>query len=119
MSIFRYNSRKTWFVLIDIFQAFWFINHCFISERTIIVSQYCGKPLSNYIGKDALELKQILKIAQQILLGLHELHKQNIVHRNLSSDNVLMQADDYNLKMFDYGLYHMTGEGSLVSFPIM
>lgn len=91
----------------------------FLVERTIVVSQYCGKPLSDLISKQQFDLNNILKIAYQILNGLNELHKQFIIHRNLSPENILMQMEECNLKLFDYGLYHMTGEGSLVSFPIM
>lgn len=90
-----------------------------IPERTIVVSQYCGKPLSNCIAKRHFEISSMLKITYQILTGLNELHRRNIVHRNLCPENILMQSDDCDLKLFDYGLYHMTGQGSLVAFPIM
>lgn len=50
-------------------------------------------------------------------MGLKELHSRNIVHRNLSSENILIQED--GLKLFNYGLYHMTDNGKLVTFPIM
>lgn len=91
----------------------------FLLERTIVVSQHCGKPLSNFIGKEKFDLNNVLKIAYQILNGFNELHKQYIIHRNLSPDNILIQANDCDLKLFDYGLYHMAGEGSLISFSIM
>lgn len=90
---------------------------CF-SERTIVVSQYCGKPLLDFLEKREFTLDEIKKFAYQILIGLRELHKRNIVHRNLSSENILLQHDD-NLKLFNYGLYYMTDNGKLVSFPIM
>lgn len=88
-----------------------------ILERTIVVSQYCGTPLSSYIEKQKFSIDEIKKIGFQILSGLQELHKRKIVHRNLSSDNVLLQ--DGNVKLFNYGLYYMTENGKLVSFPIV
>ncbi|XP_018562554.1 TBC domain-containing protein kinase-like protein [Anoplophora glabripennis] len=86
-------------------------------ERTIVVSQFCGTPLSSYIEKEKFSIDEIKKIGFQILSGLQELHNRKIVHRNLSSDNVLLQ--DGNVKLFNYGLYYMTDNGKLVSFPIM
>ncbi|KAJ8976127.1 hypothetical protein NQ317_019392 [Molorchus minor] len=85
-------------------------------ERTVVVSQYCGQSLSNYLEKNTFTIEDIKRIAYQILTGLNELHKKNIIHRNLSSDNVLLLEN--NVKLFNYGLYYMTDNGKLVSFPI-
>ncbi|KAF2901025.1 hypothetical protein ILUMI_05165 [Ignelater luminosus] len=87
-------------------------------ERTIVVSQYCGEPLSHYLAKNELSIEDIKRIAHQILLGLNELHDRNIVHRNLSTDNVLLQ-ENKDVKLFNYGLFYMTDHGKLVSFPIL
>ncbi|XP_023017738.2 TBC domain-containing protein kinase-like protein [Leptinotarsa decemlineata] len=86
-------------------------------ERTIVVSQYCGTPLSKLIEKGDFALNDIKKIAYQLLQGLKELHERNIVHRNLSTENILYQGD--TIKLFNYGLYHLTDNGKLVSFPII
>ncbi|KAG5897208.1 hypothetical protein JTB14_022559 [Gonioctena quinquepunctata] len=86
-------------------------------ERTIVVSQYCGTPLSNLIEKQNFGLDDIKRISYQLLQGLQELHRRNIVHRNLSSENILLQND--SIKLFNYGLYHLTDNGKLVSFPII
>ncbi|KAK9717474.1 Rab-GTPase-TBC domain [Popillia japonica] len=87
-------------------------------ERLIVVSQFSGEPLTNYIRKDSLEVGDKICIAQQIILGLHELHKREIVHRYLCSENVLIQKDG-SVKLFNYGLYHMTNYGKLISFPLI
>ncbi|XP_049820096.1 TBC domain-containing protein kinase-like protein [Aethina tumida] len=87
-------------------------------ERTIVVSQFCGKSLSTYIERELFDLDDIIKIAYQVIEGVNELHKNNIIHRNLSNENILLQ-DNNDIKLFNYGLYHMTGENKLVSFPIL
>ncbi|XP_072385061.1 TBC domain-containing protein kinase-like protein [Diabrotica undecimpunctata] len=86
-------------------------------ERTVVVCQYCGTPLVDYLEKKQFSLDDVVFIAYQILQGLKELHKRNIVHRNLSSENVLLQGN--NIKMFNYGLYYLTYNGKLVSFPVI
>ncbi|KAF7277775.1 hypothetical protein GWI33_009196 [Rhynchophorus ferrugineus] len=87
-------------------------------ERTIVVSQYCGTPLAKIIDKHVLTHLQIKKIAYQALKGLSVLHKLDIVHRNLSNENILRQENG-DIKLFNYGLYHMTNRGALVSFPVL
>ncbi|XP_045476153.1 TBC domain-containing protein kinase-like protein [Harmonia axyridis] len=87
-------------------------------ERTIIVSQYCGKPLSDIVGKEALSVDYVKKIAFQLFTAVNVLHKKKMVHRNLSPENILMQNSG-DIKLFNYGLYYMTNNGALVSFPIM
>ncbi|CAH1185880.1 unnamed protein product [Phyllotreta striolata] len=86
-------------------------------ERTIVVCQYCGVPLSNYLEKKKFTLDGIKRIAYQILHGLKLLHERNIVHRNLSCENILLQGE--NIKMFNYGLYYLTDNAKLVSFPVV
>ncbi|KAF5294637.1 hypothetical protein FQA39_LY02769 [Lamprigera yunnana] len=87
-------------------------------ERTVVVSQYCGEPLSNFLNKSLFSLHDIKRIAYQIFLGLNEIHSKKLVHRCLSSDNILLQ-ENKNIKLFNYGLYHMTDNGKLVNFPIV
>ncbi|XP_044258848.1 TBC domain-containing protein kinase-like protein isoform X1 [Tribolium madens] len=87
-------------------------------ERTVVVSQYCGTPLSDYITKEPFDYDDIRRFAYQILTALNYLHERKIVHRNLSTENILLQKNK-DIKLFNYGLFHMTGCGQLVSFPIM
>lgn len=87
-------------------------------ERLIIVSQYCGKPLSQLISKEQFNSERISKIAFQMLTALSVLHKKKIVHRNLSPENILLQENG-DIKLFNYGLFHMTDKGQLVSYPIL
>lgn len=87
-------------------------------ERVIIVSQYCGKPLTHTISKERFSSDAIKKIAFQLITGLNELHKRKMIHRNLSLENILLQ-DNGDVKLFNYGLFHMSAKGQLVSYPIL
>lgn len=97
---------------------FFFYINVFL-ERTVFVSQYCGKPLQSFLGKNDFKYEVILNIAYQILIGLDELHQKNILHGNLSSENILLQQNETDIKLFNYGLFYATENGKLVSFPIL
>ncbi|XP_022916046.2 TBC domain-containing protein kinase-like protein [Onthophagus taurus] len=87
-------------------------------ERIIVVSQYCGTPLSDFLGKQCFKEIDIVQIVYQILCGLDKLHSEGIVHRYLCTQNVLLQENN-DVKLFNGGMYHMTNEGKLVSFPLI
>ena len=45
----------------------------------------------------------IIKIFKQILKGLVYLHSQNIIHRNIKPDNILID-ENYNIKITGFGI---------------
>lgn len=79
----------------------------------MIVSEYDKSSLKLRFSQN----RNAAKIAYQVLLALDYLNERGIVHRMLSPDNVLLnEAGD--VKLFNYGLYHMTSNGVDVEFPI-
>lgn len=86
------------------------------TERIIVVSEYSGCPLSAPPAATA-PLRSPLHIAYQTASGLAELHRHQMVSHNLEPANILLDAGG-NVKLFNYGLFHMTGGGEFVSFPI-
>ncbi|KAJ0179207.1 hypothetical protein K1T71_004919 [Dendrolimus kikuchii] len=84
-------------------------------ERIIVVAEVIGKPLKEFTTKFSFD--EIKNIAKQVAEGLMFLHEQDITHRTLSQDNILLDNSG-RVKLFNYGLYYMTGGGSEVSFPL-
>jgi len=42
-------------------------------------------------------------ILREVLEGIHQLHKRGIVHRDIKSDNVLIERDGASIKLTDFG----------------
>jgi len=99
-----------------------FLTFCSLTDRIIVVSEHFPLTLRNELERrlrqqrpfDEMELK---RLAFTILSALVYLNQQNIVHRNLSLDNVLFDSKGC-IKLSDYGLYYMTDAGANVPFPI-
>ena len=65
--------------------------------------------LAKFLKKSELSEKEVIKkIAKPLLLGLDELHRQGIVHRDIKPDNIL-QSDEGLFKVGDLGLAHFEG----------
>src|SRR5437660_384363 len=74
-------------------------NICSIHEvgeedgRTFIVMQYVeGETLASRIHRKPLESKESLDIATQITDALAEAHAQNIIHRDIKPQNIMLTA---------------------------
>lgn len=64
-----------------------------------------GRPLTEIITKHGItDGKFIKNIAIQILDGLSYVHKQQIYHRDLKPDNILITYKGDNVKLIDFGL---------------
>ena len=73
----------------------------------LILELVDGGDLNYYIsGREHYSEKVISHHFKQILQGLHYLHQQGVVHRDLKLDNVLMKGDhEYGeVKIADFGL---------------
>ncbi|XP_036320316.1 TBC domain-containing protein kinase-like protein [Rhagoletis pomonella] len=85
-------------------------------ERTIVVSEYFGTTLKEK-SRGSLTDTLVSRIFYQIVSALRELSQHNLVIHNLEPKNILLDERD-NVKLFNYGLYHMTKCGDYVPFPI-
>ena len=83
-----------------------------------IVMEYCeGKDLMDYILKRTrLNEFEALKIFQQLINVLLYLHSQNIVHRDVKIDNMLLDRNN-NLKLVDFGLSTKYYDNELLTQP--
>lgn len=87
--------------------------------RIILVSQYFNRSLWTESKNLSLllPLEKILSWTHKVLTALTYLNNNNLVHRFLTPQYILLDDED-NVKLFNYGLYYMTNSGKNISFPI-
>lgn len=95
----------------------------FLLERTIVVSEYVGCTLEDYVKRHAqtpINHTHILRIFRQVVSGLDVLHAHKLVVHNLEPRHILVEGcdDSVHVKLFNYGMHHMTKGGAYVPFPI-
>ncbi|XP_065848247.1 serine/threonine-protein kinase STY8-like isoform X2 [Euphorbia lathyris] len=95
-----------------------FIGACTRSPDLSIVTEYMpGGSLYDYLHKNrsVLKLPQLLKFAIDVCKGMEYLHRNNIIHRDLKTANLLM--DTHNVvKVADFGVARFqTQEGVMTA----
>ena len=87
-------------------------------KHIFIIIEYCeGKDLMDYIlTKSKLTEIESLKLFQQLINTLLYLHSQNITHRDIKIDNMLLDKNK-NLKLVDFGLSTYYSDDKLLNQP--
>ncbi len=69
----------------------------------LIMEDFDGKPLSGLLGRP-LETGRFLEIAPQLAAALADIHRQEIVHKDLKPDNILIQSRTGAVKLTGFGI---------------
>lgn len=74
------------------------------SKGFIVMEYLSNGTLSDYLKMNyPLSLNEIKNIALQICDGLIEIHSKNILHRDLKTNNIMLD-DENNIRIMDFGL---------------
>lgn len=72
-----------------------------------------GSNLSDVLGKSTLSEDELFALTRKLAEGLREAHELGVVHRDISPDNVLLDADRLDRpKIIDFGIVKETDPGS-------
>ncbi|XP_057651028.1 serine/threonine-protein kinase 33-like isoform X1 [Diorhabda carinulata] len=81
------------------------------SKKIYMVFELCRETLLNKFKSSCpLSEKTIKKIAKQLISAVRYLHKNDIVHRDIKMENILLatnpddESDEYFIKLTDFGL---------------
>ncbi|KAI8891453.1 Pkinase-domain-containing protein [Backusella circina FSU 941] len=72
------------------------------SELWVIMEYMEGGALTDVIDNNSMTEQQIATVCHETTAGLHHLHSQNIIHRDIKSDNILLNAHG-QVKISDFG----------------
>ena len=87
-------------------------------QHIFIIMEYCeGQDIMDYIlTKGHLSEEESLKYFQQLINALYYLHSQNITHRDIKIDNLLLDKNS-DLKLIDFGLSTKYRDDRLLNQP--
>eukprot|EP01024_Parvocaulis_polyphysoides_P001282 TRINITY_DN10349_c0_g1_i5.p1 TRINITY_DN10349_c0_g1~~TRINITY_DN10349_c0_g1_i5.p1 ORF type:complete len:365 (-),score=25.54 TRINITY_DN10349_c0_g1_i5:30-1124(-) len=76
------------------------------NEQVRVFMEYVGSTsVNNHIQQfGEFSEDQGRRICYQVLQGLHYLHQQNIIHRDIKGSNILVNDHDGNAKLVDFGV---------------
>src|SRR5262249_16862523 len=78
--------------------------------KFITMSYVEGADPATIVRRDGrLPVPRVLRIARSVAEGLVEAHKQGVVHRDLKPANIMINAEDDEAMIMDFGIARSTG----------
>jgi formylglycine-generating enzyme required for sulfatase activity len=80
----------------------------------------CGQTLQEKLDRNGpVELKQVLRIGQQIADGLGAAHAMGLIHRDIKPANILLENGVERVKISDFGLARAADDGTLTQSGVI
>ncbi|MEZ2304150.1 MAG: AAA family ATPase [Microcoleus sp.] len=74
------------------------------NTQLILLEDFGGESLKKILERRRFSISEILHIAIQITKNLGEIHKHNIIHKDINLSNIVLNAETGQLKIIDFGL---------------
>ncbi|OUL33783.1 serine/threonine protein kinase [Nostoc sp. T09] len=70
----------------------------------LILTDFAGEPLKNFITTQNFDLSIFLNIAIQLANILSQLHQNNIIHKDIKPQNILINSQTDQVKIIDFSI---------------
>jgi len=70
----------------------------------IILDDFAGEPLDQYMADAPLDLNLFFCVALQLVEVLGEIHRHDIVHRDINTKIILIEKKTHRIKLVDFSL---------------
>ncbi|XP_058667737.1 serine/threonine-protein kinase PAK 1-like [Ammospiza caudacuta] len=81
-----------------------YLDSYLLGEELLLVIEYMdGGVLSDIVSQTCLSEDEMAAISRECLQGLDFLHANDVIHRDVKSDNILLRTDG-SVKLADFGL---------------
>lgn len=96
------------------------IGLCEWDENTflILLEFFAARSLDKILAERTLNSDQKCQIFNQILRGVADAHRNNVIHRALKPENILV-GENYHVKLIDFGLSKFKGKGLTMTGDVM
>jgi len=110
-TLMELKGVKNMLQLIDFFQ---------VSDSLFLITEYiAGGDLLDALGRFKYEIQDVIKMMENVLQAVVNLHAKHIVHRDLKLENVMLYEQNSKLSeiaLIDFGLArHLTARNSIIT----
>ncbi|MBD2213668.1 AAA family ATPase [Nostoc linckia FACHB-104] len=70
----------------------------------LILTDFAGEPLKNFLNIQNFDLIKFLNIAIQLAIILSDLHQNNIIHKDIKPQNILINPQTGQVKIIDFSI---------------
>ncbi len=73
-------------------------------KSALVLEYFDGKTIKHYLEITKPTVANFLEIATKIAQTLGDIHQQNIIHKDVNSNNILINPDSHEIKIIDFGI---------------
>jgi diguanylate cyclase (GGDEF)-like protein len=74
------------------------------NRLVLVMEDIGGTTLHQFLTNGPVSLSQFFKLAVQLTDAIGELHLQNIIHKDINPHNILINTENFTVKLADFGI---------------